>query len=88
MLQSCTFAVHQFSESARQRSEKLESRILTVNRLLLDATLLQVLTEGLLGLPVELSCLAQGRAKASTPRYSALLRGFQNLPALPMKTAE
>ena len=86
MLQSRAFAVHQFSESARQRSEKLESRAL--NRLLLDATLLQVLTEGLLGLPVEPSCLAQGRAKASTPRYSALLRAFPNLPALPMKTAE
>ena len=57
-------------------------------RLLLDATLLQVLTEGLLGLPVEPSCLAQGRAKAPTPRYSVLLRAFQELPVLPMKTAE
>ena len=86
MLQSCAFAVHQFSESARQRPAKLPLR--TLSRLLFDTTLLQVLTDGLLGRPVEPSCLAQGRAKAPTPRYSALLRAFQNLPAMPMKTVE
>ena len=63
MFQSRALLVHQFPESARQRSAKLLSR--TLGRLLLDTTLFQVLTKGLLDLPVEPSCLAQGHAKGN-----------------------